>query len=272
MMKKYYKIINKAIKHKKNSTHEKDNLKKFNLKLIMDNINNKNTQKDIDEYTQNEMKDFTMGKIIKLDFGKSPEIKTEQNEPELNDNNQENKNEEINIEINDTTNNEINEINADNNDKENNEEINKEEKTESINNILEEKIKNNDISFISELSENGKKYFKKNNLNIKTINRINTNTEHDNKLLEGYMEKPVDELKIFQKAKVLRLKTEGDLYLDNLNLLKKTNKTAFLLREKRELYDLQLLKKKIQNQTININNAMKIKKIPNRKKDIIKTE
>ena len=272
MMKKYYKIINKAIKHKKCSTHEKNNLKKFNLKLIMDNINNKNTQKDIDEYNQNEMKDFTMGKIIKLDFGKSPEIKTEQNEPELNDNNQENKNEEINIEINDTTNNEINEINADNNDKENNEEINKEEKTESINNILEEKIKNNDISFISELSENGKKYFKKNNLNIKTINRINTNTEHDNKLLEGYMEKPVDELKIFQKAKVLRLRTEGDLYLDNLNLLKKTNKTAFLLREKRELYDLQLLKKKIQNQTININNAMKIKKIPNRKKDIIKTE
>ena len=274
IMKKYYKIINKAIKHKKNLTHDKNNFKKFNIKLITDNIsnNNKNTQKDINEYTQTEMKDFTMGKIIKLDFGNSSEIKKEQTNHELNDNNKENKNEEINIEINDTTNNNINEDNKENNVKENNEEIKEEEKSESINTILETKIKNNDISFISELSENGKKYFKKNNLNIKTINRININTEHDNKLLEGYIEKPVEDLKIFQKSKVLRLKTEGDLYLDNLNLLKKTNKTAFLLQEKKDLYDLHLLKKKIQNQTININNAMKIKKIPNKKKDIIKTE
>ena len=109
-------------------------------------------------------------------------------------------------------------------------------------------------------------------MTIKTINRINTNAEHDNKLLEGYIEKPVEDIKIFQKSKVLRLKTEGDLYLDNLSLLKKTNKTAFLLQEKKDLYDLKLLKKKIQNQTINTNNAMRIKKIPNRKKEIINTE
>ena len=285
IMKKYYKIINKAIKHKKNLTHEKynfkNNLKKFNLNLISENITNKNITKDINEYAQTEMKDFTMGKIIKLDFGNSPEIKKEQFESELKDNNDENKNEEINIEVNDTTNNEINEnINNENNEENNNEnneekneEKNEEEKSENNNNnILEEKIKNNDISFLSELSENSKKYFKKNNLTIKTINRINTNTEHDNKLLEGYLEKPVEDIKIFQKSKVLRLKTEGDLYLDNLSLLKKTNKTAFLLQEKKDLYDLKLLKKKIQNQTININNAMRIKKIPNRKKEIINTE
>ena len=285
IMKKYYKIINKAIKHKKNLTHEKynfkNNLKKFNLNLISENITNKNITKDINEYAQTEMKDFTMGKIIKLDFGNSPEIKKEQIESELKDNNDENKNEEINIEVNDTTNNEINEnINNENNEENNNEnneekneEKNEEEKSENNNNnILEEKIKNNDISFLSELSENSKKYFKKNNLTIKTINRINTNAEHDNKLLEGYIEKPVEDIKIFQKSKVLRLKTEGDLYLDNLSLLKKTNKTAFLLQEKKDLYDLKLLKKKIQNQTININNAMRIKKIPNRKKEIINTE
>ena len=266
IMKKYYKIINKAIKRKKNLTHEKNNFKEFDLNLITENNNNKN----INEYNQTEMKDFTMGKIIKLDFGNSSEIKKEETEPELKNNNTENKNEEINIEINDTTNNDINENNNENN-KENNEEINKEEKSENKNNILEKKIKNNDISFLSELSENEKKYFKKNNLNIKTINRINTNTEHDNKLLGGYMEKPIEDLKIFQKAKVLRLKTEGDLYLDNINLLKKTNKTAFLLQEKKDLYDLKLLKKKIQNQTININNAMKNKKIPNTKKEIINT-
>jgi hypothetical protein len=140
------------------------------------------------------------------------------------------------------------------------------------NNILEEKIKNNDLSFVSELSENSKKYFKKNNLIVKSINRINNNTEHDNKLLEGYLEKPIEDLKIFQKSKVLRLKTEGDLYLDNLNLLRKTNKTAFLLQEKKDLYDLQLLKKKIQSQTINMNNAMKIKNVQKPNKEVIKDD
>ena len=133
---------------------------------------------------------------------------------------------------------------------ENEEKIEEEKPENNNNNILEEKIKNNDISFLSELSENSKKYFKKNNLTIKTINRINTNTEHDNKLLEGYLEKPVEDIKIFQKSKVLRLKTEGDLYLDNLSLLKKTNKTAFLLQEKKDLYDLKLLKKYGQFQII----------------------
>ena len=262
MMKKYFKIINRAIKHKKNLTHDKNRFKRFNTILISENSN-----KNINEFKQDEMKDFTIGKIIQMDFGNSNEIKKEEI-PQIKDTNEENKNEEINIEINETTNNEIN----DNENKENNENINKEEKSEIRDNILEEEIKNKNLSFISELSENGKKYFKKNNLVIKTINRINTNTEHDNKLLEGFIEKPIEDTKIFQKPKVLRLKTEGDLYLDNISLLQKTNKTAFLIQEKKDLYDLKLLKKKIQNQTININNAMKIKKRQNTKKEIIKTE
>ena len=212
-----------------------------------------------------------MEKIIKIDFSNSSiEVKKEKENEELIQENkndiEENKNEEINVEINETTNNE----NIDNEKEENKKE---EEKSEDkINNILEEKIKNNDLSFVSELSENSKKYFKKNNLIVKSINRINNNTEHDNKLLEGYLEKPIEDLKIFQKSKVLRLKTEGDLYLDNLNLLRKTNKTAFLLQEKKDLYDLQLLKKKIQSQTINMNNAMKIKNVQKPNKEVIKDD
>ena len=269
IMKKYYKIINKVIKRKKNLSHNNNTrFKKFNLNLISENINEK-----VKHFPQDEFSDFTMGKIIKMDFGNSSiEVKKEkekENEELIKENQnniEENKNEEINVEINETTNNE----NIDNEKEENKKE---EEKSEDkINNILEEKIKNNDLSFVSELSENSKKYFKKNNLIVKSINRINNNTEHDNKLLEGYLEKPIEDLKIFQKSKVLRLKTEGDLYLDNLNLLRKTNKTAFLLQEKKDLYDLQLLKKKIQSQTINMNNAMKIKNVQKPNKEVIKDD
>ena len=86
MMKKYFKIINKAIKHKKNLTHGKNRFKKFNINLISENSN-----KNINEFKQDEMKDFTMGKIIKMDFGNSSEIKKEAT-PEIKDNNEENKN------------------------------------------------------------------------------------------------------------------------------------------------------------------------------------
>ena len=139
---------------------------------------------------------------------------------------------------------------------ENNEEENEENKMEKI---LEEKIKNNELSFISYSSENEKKYFKDNNIPIKSINRINNKAEHDNKLLEGFIEPPIEETKIFQKTKTISLKTEGDLYNDNIKLLRLTNKRAFLIQEQKDAYDLVLLKKKIRNQTININNAMKVK-------------
>ena len=239
--KKYYKIINTMIKNKKNYSQDKSYIKrKINIKLL-----SKDKNKDIID--NNKYKDFTMGKIIKLDFAESiekeklPEIKINNEEKE------ENKDEDIKVEIND--------------------ENNKEENNNA--NIIEEKMKNNEISFISDLSENGKKYKEQNDMKIKSINRIYNKTENENKLLEGYIEEPIEETKIFQKQRPIRLKTEGDLYMDNINLLKLTNKTAFLIQEKKDLYDLQLLKKKIRNQAININNAMRIK---NKPKEIIKTD
>ena len=107
------------------------------------------------------------------------------------------------------------------------------------------------------MSENQKKYEKENNMIVKSIKRINDKSEHNNKLLKGYMEKEIEEVKLFQKPGILRLKTDGDLYKENLNLLKRTNKKAFMLQEQKDLYDLKLLKKKLQNQKINANNVMK---------------
>ena len=252
-IKNYYKIINSMIKKNKNF---KDNMKESKLKIKKLNIKlSSEDNNDLNSLNN----DFKMGKIIKMKFGDYDSMKENEQKEIITDinnntNNEEKKNtEDIQVEIN-----EIN--NEDNQNKENIEKNDNNENINDENKVPEEKIKSNEISFISEISENEKKYLKKNNLNIKTINRIKDITEHNNKLLEGYYEKPLDESKIFQKPKVLRLKTEGDLYLENINLLKLTNKTAFFLQEKKEQYDLELLKKKLRNQAININNAMKIKK------------
>ena len=240
-MKRYYKIINTMIKSNKTKENNRDNIrnkseqKNYNIKII----------------TNPNKKDFTLGKNIKLNFGNSFEEENKLNKIE--DNKEENKNQIDKVEN--------KEINKDNQNKEENKEENDEENNEGnkLNKVLEKKIKKNELSFISYTSENEKKYFKENNLPVKSINRINNKTEHDNKLLGGFIEPPIEESKIFQKPKTLRLKTEGDLFIDNINLLKITNKKAFLLQEQKDLYDLQLLKKKIRNQTININNAMKVK-------------
>ena len=231
---------NKTKENNRDNIRNKSEQKNYNIKIITNpdiNINNK--------------KDFTLGKNIKLNFGNSFEEENTLNKIE--DNKEENKNQIDKVEN--------KEINKDNQNKEENKEENDEENNEGnkLNKVLEKKIKKNELSFISYTSENEKKYFKENNLPVKSINRINNKTEHDNKLLGGFIEPPIEESKIFQKPKTLRLKTEGDLFIDNINLLKITNKKAFLLQEQKDLYDLQLLKKKIRNQTININNAMKVK-------------
>ena len=285
-MKRYYKIINTMIKKNKKFFGKKIELKNksvqknANIKLIKDDIN----------------KDFTLGKNIKMHFGYSFEEEEKENNKKnvvnADEINEENKNEEGVIEnkgINeDDLNKEENreeikeEVNDDNLNKEENKEEKKEEENENneeeneedkMNKILEEKIKNNELSFISYSSENEKKYFKENNIPVKSINRINNKTEHDNKLLEGFIEPPIEESKIFQKTKTIRLKTEGDLYNDNINLLRITNKRAFLIQEQKDAYDLVLLKKKIRNQTININNAMKVKHNNHKfKRNITETE
>ena len=272
-IKRYYKIINSMMKKNKNK----------NKYILNEKIKNKNLQKTCKKFniriiTDEDNKDFTLGKTIKLNFGSS--FEEENNKNKLLNENEENKNEIDNID--NKQNNEesnLNKENVEENPKENKQENNEENKGETneenkdennqeeqeeeddnkMSKILNEKIKNNELSFISYISENEKKNLKKNDIPIKSINLINNKAEHENKLLEGYIEPPIEDSKIFQKAKILKLKTEGDLYKVNLNLLKRTNKKAFLLQEKKDMYDLELLKKKLRNQAININNAMGIK-------------
>ena len=272
-IKKFYKVINTMIKKHKILFQDKGKIINKSLKKKYKTINLKLTSDDAN-------KDFTIGRNIKMNFGGS--IEEEKNKNKIIDNtefmNQENeeiKNNEENIEIKEVINDE-NEVKDEN--KENKvenieyEEENQNDYISSEVNNLDEKIKKNELSFISYTSENEKKYSKINNIQLKSINRIYNKTEHENKLLGGFKEPPIEDTKIFQKQKTARLKTEGDLYLDNLNLLKITNKKAFMIQEQKDLYDLQLLKKKLRNQTINMNNAMGIKQDFKFKNEVINTE
>ena len=285
-MKRYYKVINSMMKKNKKRNLINERIKNINLQTTCKKYN-------IKIITDENNKDFTLGKKIKMNFGYS--FEEENNKNNLLDN-EENKNEIDNInikEINEEDNlnkenkeenqddnikenrEENKEDNKEENNEENKEENNKEDEEESENKmskILNEKIKKNELSFISYISENEKKNVKKNYIPIKSIKLINNNAEHENKLLDGYIEPPIEDSKIFQKVKILRLKTEGDLYKENLNLLQKTNKKAFLLQEKKDKYDLELLKKKIRNQTINMNNAMGVKQDHKFKKESTNSE
>lgn len=123
---------------------------------------------------------------------------------------------------------------------------------------LDEKINDNELSFISYMSENEKKYEKENIKNIKSVNIMNKKVDHLNKLLAGYQEtEKITPTVVLPKTRILKLKTNGDLFKENLNLLRMTNKEAFKIQEQKDLYDLKLLEKKLKNQSINANNVMK---------------
>ena len=276
-----YKIIH-SIAHKSGLSFDKNNNKNNLSKIIVHNKYNLRN-KTISTYNKckynfknlssvsgsnrfNDLyknKDFTIGRFINIDLGLSS-VK-ESNNIEKNDNIKDKKllenpkNENIikrNLEVDkiggiedaykdteETNNNNSNIQNLD---------INiKKLKT------LDDKINDNELSFISYMTENEKKYAEKNLKNIKFIKKLNENGEHDNVLLKGYQEKERSPPKIFPKSRILKLKSNGDLYRENMKLLRLTNSEAFKIQEQKELYDLKMLEKKIKISTINANNVMK---------------
>ena len=113
--------------------------------------------------------------------------------------------------------------------------------------IIDEKIGEDELSFISRETEHEKKNNKK--TNVRKLQNLKNNYEREKELLEGIqIETPKEEEEekppIKKKPK---LKNNGQLYLENLAVLKLSNPKKYEALQKKEEYDLQLLKKDLEN-------------------------
>ena len=264
-IKKRYKYIQSSI-----SRHGLKNANIFKNKkqLTLDNYNNNimNVKKNINrrnhsidtfigknnhlinnDISKTSFNDLTLGKKIYMDFGT---FSYEEAKKQKDNNNmaftQENTLYSLNKEITEAT--KATESNyLDKNEKRN----------KTLNN---KKIKNN-LSFLSKMSENEKKYEKENKRHIKNLNYILTHLNRENKLLKGYqMEERKGFIHLYKNLKP-KYKNNGELYEEDMALLRKTNPIAFRLQEKKDEFDLKQLIKKVNTQKINADNVMKGKKL-----------
>ena len=58
-----------------------------------------------------------------------------------------------------------------------------------------------------------------------------------------------------------KLKTNGELYEEDMDLLRRTNPIAFKIQQKKDEFDMKQLIKKVNTQRINADNVMKGKKL-----------
>jgi hypothetical protein len=126
--------------------------------------------------------------------------------------------------------------------------------TEAI--IIDEKIGEDELSFISRETDHDKKNDKK--TNVKKLKILKKNYEREKDLLEGInIETPREEVEkpLIKKKPVL--KNNGQLYLENLAVLKLSNPKKYESLQKKEENDLQFLKKKLENSRKKLQNEFK---------------
>jgi len=134
---------------------------------------------------------------------------------------------------------------------------NKEKRNKTLDIII--KLKN--ISFISNKSENEKKYEEENIKKVKGLTLIQNRYDKECNLLKGLkIKKRKGFMHLFKNAKP-KYKNNGQLYEKDIDLLRKTNPIAFKLQEKKDEFDFKQLVKKVESQRINSDNIMKGKKL-----------
>ena len=152
-----------------------------------------------------------------------------------------------------------------------NEEEKKEEeekKVEIKEETLDEKIKKGDISFISIMSEN-EKIFKKEHIiePIKSLFLFNKRFKAETSLLNGFIKKPYLEPPYFRRGIPTKMKTNGQLMDEDLELLRKTNPIAFSIQDRKIEEDFRQLKRKVMLNRITIRNMERQHKINEREKE-----
>jgi len=127
----------------------------------------------------------------------------------------------------------------------------------------ETEINKNNLSFISFKDLNDKRKQAKVKGLILMKNRFNKEKD----LLKGFqIEERKGFMYLFKNIKP-KLKTNGELYDEDMELLRRTNPIAFERQDKREAFNLKQLIKKINTQRINADNIMKGKKLIIKKED-----
>ena len=130
---------------------------------------------------------------------------------------------------------------------------------------LDDQIKKNNLSFISKIYDNEIIYKKNKNIRIKQMKLIKNNFLKEKNLLKGFeTEERKGPILLIKNLKP-KLKTNGELFDENIKLLRKTNPVAFQLQEKKDEFDLKQLRKKVNILKINEGNIMKGKKLKNNK-------
>ena len=195
--------------------------------------------------------DLTLGKKIYMDFGsfsyEEEEKRRQNNHIPLT---QENNN---NVKIN--MNKEFTEATKET------EESNFLDKKEKRYQTINDEKKENDLSFISNMSENEKKYEKQNSKPLKGLKYMNNYFNKEKKLLKGFqIEERKGFMYLFKNIRP-KYKNNGELYEEDMELLKRTNPIAFKIQEKKNEFDLKQLMKKVNTQRINADNIMKGKKL-----------
>ena len=241
VIRKEKEYLNKYIKSKKKPVFEIQR-NKYDLKNIIigpDKLNN-----------ICQSKDFSIGRTIKMEFGNEKEknnLKKEENKIEK----------EIKTETT-TQNTQLNEmlpklvkriksgnksnLYIDTDTAETNTHLNRN------NSALERNKSYDELSFISRETEK-KENKKKEKINLRSLKFFKNNAEIEKELLKGIkLETPKEEINTVKKFQTKAvLKTEGQLYKENLELLKLVNKRQYEMQKQREEYDLFILKKKLGN-------------------------
>ena len=83
-----------------------------------------------------------------------------------------------------------------------------------------------------------------------TFSDIKNISEYENKMLKGFQIPEIEDQRIFLKNLRPKLKTPGEIYLKDIELLKKVNPLAFKKEEEKEIFDRKVFEKKKKNKQI----------------------
>ena len=250
------KYLKKKIKDKnknKSNTSSIDSKKEKNYRKI-NLINNKYKNENIiigPDKLNNifRSKDFGVGRSIKMDFGNYSYEEAKNKLPKIDNVNntemsQDKENESYLPKI---SNNIMNKNNSKENlyqDKDTAETVSNMNRNNTEIKMIDERIEDDELSFISRENETETKRNK--NTNIRTNKYMNQYCQHEKELLKGIrVETPKEEVEIPPSLKKKVLKNNGQLYRENLALLKLTNPAKFKLIEQKDEYDMKLLIKKL---------------------------